>query len=250
MVLNELCGYIEDHYYKDFICSCLVEPNDFIRIHIINSLIVVKNHPKPENFADFIENIVVKLGSDESWRVRFSLCEKIDELLNLPNLKVSTKNKIIEIYGQMFNDVEAEIRNLCCINLENMAENFGKEEVFVNVLKQLNKIEKDSACYVRSSLASTILRICPLIGKQNTSEYIFPVFLNLIKDETHEIRLTLIKSLDRLNEVVSVDVILPKVIPSITEISSNKSWRVRIQIMESLPVMARIMVYLILFIKE
>jgi len=95
---------------------------------------------------------------------------------------------------------------------------------------------------VRGALAKTILRICPLIGKNKTSDFIFPIFLNLIKDESHDIRMTIIKSLDRLNEVLNIDVLLPSLIPSLVEIASNKSWRVRIQITESIPVMARIMV--------
>jgi hypothetical protein len=45
-----------------------------------------------------------------------------------------------------------------------------------------------------------------------------------------------------LNEVLNIDVLLPSLIPSLVEIASNKSWRVRIQITESIPVMARIMV--------
>ena len=84
----------------------------------------------------------------------------------------------------MFEDTEAEIRNICCLRLEVIAEIFGKQEIFDQVLQQLKKIEKDQISYVRGALASTMLRICPLIGKSKTSDFIFPVFLNLIKDRS------------------------------------------------------------------
>jgi serine/threonine-protein phosphatase 2A regulatory subunit A len=242
MSMKDLCNVIDDDLFGELLSILIKDSNDSVRIHIIESIIALKNHQKLENFSDFISNVVSKLGSDESWRVRLTLCDKIHDILNFPNLKISTKNLLLEIYAKMFEDTEAEIRNICCLRLETVAEILGKQEIFNSVLTQIKKIEKDQANYVRGALASTILRICPLIGKSKTSEFIFPVFLNLIKDESHEIRLTLIKSLDRLNEVLNIDVFLPTLIPSLVEIASNKSWRVRIQIMESVPVMARIMV--------
>merc|ERR1711957_120881 len=100
------------------------DTNDSVRIHIIESIIALKNHPKIENFSDFISNVVTKLGSDESWRVRLTLCDKIHDILNFPNLKISTKNLSLEIYAKMFEDTEAEIRNICCLRLEVIAEIF------------------------------------------------------------------------------------------------------------------------------
>jgi len=186
--------------------------------------------------------VLQKLASDESWRVRLTVADKLHHLLNFSFLLPQTKSIIVSTYAKMFQDNEAEIRNICCLRLETFAELIGKEELFDKILVELKSIEKDSIQYVRGSLAATMLRICPLIGKSKTSEFIFPIFLNLIKDESHDIRMTIIKSLDRLNEVMNIDVLLPSLIPSLVEIATNKSWRVRIQITESIPVMARIMV--------
>jgi serine/threonine-protein phosphatase 2A regulatory subunit A len=242
LTMKDLCNVIDDDLFGEILSLLIKDSNDSVRIHIIESVIALKSHPLLENFSDFISNVVNKLGNDESWRVRLTLCDKIHEILNFPYIKQSTRNLSLEIYAKMFDDTEAEIRNICCLRLESIAETLGKQDIFDIVLSQLKKIEKDQINYVRGALASTIIRICPLIGKSKTSDYVFPVFLNLIKDESHEIRLTLIKSLDRLNEVLNIDVFLPTLIPSLVEIASNKSWRVRIQIMESVPVMARIMV--------
>lgn len=245
--MKDLSNVIDDELFAELVSVLLKDPNDNVRIHIIDSIISLKSHPKLESFSDFIFNVLIKLGNDESWRVRLTVSDKISEILSFPYLKPQIKNLLIEIYSKMFDDSEAEIRNICCLRLESIADRIGKDEAFDMVLIQLKKLEKDSVNYVRGALASTILRICPLIGKAKTSDYIFPIFLNLIKDESHDIRLTIIKSLDRLNEVMNIDVLLPSLIPSLVEIASNKSWRVRIQITESIPVMARIMVNYLLF---
>ena len=245
--MKELSSIIDDELFAEIISILLKDTNDTVRIHIIDAIISLKSHPRLEQFSEFISNVILKLSNDESWRVRLTICDKIHEVLGFPTLKPQTRTLLVEIYSKMFDDTEAEIRNICCMRLESIADKIGKDELFDKVLIQLKKLEKDPVSYVRGALASTILRICPLIGKSKTSEYIFPIFLNLIKDESHDIRLTIINSLDRLNEVLNIDVLLPSLIPSLVEIASNKSWRVRIQITETIPVMARIMVIFLIF---
>ena len=61
---------------------------------------------------------------------------------------------------------------------------------------------------------------------KKTNDFIFPIFLNIIKDENHDIRMTLIKTLENLNKVLNVDSIIQGIIPSFIEISNNKSWRI------------------------
>ena len=66
-----------------------------------------------------------------------------------------------------------------------------------------------------------------------TNDYIFPIILTLIKDENLEIRMTLINNLSELNKEIKINNIIESIMHSIKEISANKSWRVRIQIMKA-----------------
>ena len=63
----------------------------------------------------------------------------------------------------------------------------------------------------------------------------------MIKDSDHDIRMVLIKNLDKLNEVMNIDNIVQGIIPSLIEISNNKNWRIRNQIAETIPVLGRIL---------
>ena len=63
----------------------------------------------------------------------------------------------------------------------------------------------------------------------------------MIKDNEHDIRMFLIKNLDKLHEVMNIDNIVQGIIPSLIEISNNKNWRIRNQIAETIPVLARIL---------
>ena len=52
--------------------------------------------------------------------------------------------------------------------------------------------------------------------------------------------MTLIKLLELINGKINTDKIIQGIISSIIEINSNKSWRMRIQIMDDNPILAKI----------
>ena len=52
--------------------------------------------------------------------------------------------------------------------------------------------------------------------------------------------MSLINNLSELNKVIEINNIIESIMPQIKEISANKSWRVRLQIMEIIPVLAKL----------
>ena len=172
------------------------------------------------------------------------LSKHIDGILELnkklENTYPEIKNVILNAFLKLLQDKEGEVRSMACQKLEDVGEILSKEENFDKILACLKNLKSDSLPYVRSSLASNILSLAPIIGTKKTNEFIFPIFLDLIKDEDHDIRMVIIKNLDKLNEVVNVDTFVQGIIPSLTEISDNNNWRVRNQVQEIVPVFARI----------
>src|SRR5690606_1031627 len=121
----------------------------------------VKNNPI--KYYEFISNIISRLGNDESWRVRLTVADKAHEILSFDNLPNELKATIVDIYAKFFEDQEAEVRNICCQRLEAICQKIGKDDIVDKILKQLNKVEKDSVSYVRAALASSLLKCCPLV---------------------------------------------------------------------------------------
>lgn len=238
--LPSICLYLEKDTLIKILSIFLNDLNDGIKIQIMDTLLVLEKYPSVNELFDCINDTIIKLHSDESWRVRLTVADKINHILSFTGITMKLKTTIIDIFAKLLEDNEAEVKNTCCLRLEQIAIKVGKEEIFDKVLDQLKKIEKNQTSYVRGALASTVLKICPLIGVKKTNEFIFPIFLDLIKDENHEIRITLIKTLDKLNDVVHIDIIIQGIIPSFIEISSNKSWRIRIQVCEVIPILVKI----------
>ena len=240
-LLPEITQFLKINFIQKVINIFLEDKNDTTHIDIMNIIVSMKNLNGLSEIMDYLEKVLTKLACDNNWRVRLTVCDKLHEILNFPQITNKIKQTSIEIFIKLLEDSEAEVKNICCLRLEEMTKVLYKEDNFDRILKNIKKLEKDNTTYVRGALASNLLKICPFIGQKKTNDFIFPIFLNIIKDENHDIRMTLIKTLENLNKVLNVDSIIQGIIPSFIEISSNKSWRVRIQIMDVIPILSKIL---------
>lgn len=52
-----------------------------------------------------------------------------------------------------------------------------------------------------AALASVIMGLAPVFGRENTIEHLLDLFLQLLKDDFPEVRLNIISKLDEVNKV-------------------------------------------------
>ena len=242
--LSKLSKYLNKDDFFELYNILMKEKCDAVRFNLVQALGNLREKQSLNGYENFIAENIVKFSEDESWRVRLMLAKYIEEILELSN-KIKNNypeinNIILKSFLILLQDKEGEVRSMACQKLDDVSESLCKEENFDKILSCLKNLKSDQLPYVRSSLASNILSIAPIIGAKKTNEYIFPIFLDLIKDENHDIRMVIIKNLDKLNEVVNIDNFVQGIIPSLIEISDNSNWRVRNQVQEIVPVLARI----------
>ena len=241
--LSKLSPYLSKKDYFDLFKLLMKDKLDSVRFNLVNAVSNLKELSSLTGYESFIGESITSFSQDESWRVRLMLAKNISEILELSSKfqnNSEIKGIILKAYIKLLQDEEGEVRSMACKNLDVAAEYLGKEDSFDKVLTCLKSLKSDTLPYVRSSLASIILSMAPKIGAAKTNEFIFPIFLDLIKDEDHDIRMVIIKNLDKLNEVVNIDNFVQGIIPSLVEISDNNNWRVRAQVEETVPVFARI----------
>ena len=65
-----------------------------------------------------------------------------------------------------------------------------------------------------------------------------PLFLSQLKDECPEVRLNIISNLDCVNEVIGVQQLSQSLLPAIVELAEDSKWRVRLAIIEYMPLLA------------
>ena len=242
--LSKIAKYLNKNDFVELFNILMKESCDAVRFNLVNAIGNLKDISKLDGYETFIGEAITKFCEDESWRVRLMLAKDIEGILELNNKIQKTypeiKNIILDAFLKLIQDPEGEVRSMACQRLDDVGEALSKEEKFDKILGCLKNLKSDSLPYVRSSLAANILSLAPIIGTKKTNEFIFPIFQDLIKDENHDIRMVIIKNLDKLNEVLNIDDFVKGIIPSLIEISDNTNWRVRNQVQEIVPVLARI----------
>ena len=241
--LSKLSPHLSKKDFIELFSILQKESCDTARYNLVEAIANLKKLQNLSGYEDLIGDSITKFSGDESWRVRLMLAKFIPEFLELSSKLKNTKEIkgiILKAYISLLQDSEGEVRSMACKTLDVVSEYLCNEDSFDKVLSCFKSLKADSLPYVRSSLASIILSVAPKIGAKKTNEYIFPIFLDLIKDENHDIRMVIIKNLDKLNEVVNIDNYVQGIIPSLIEISDNSNWRVRCQVEETIPVFARI----------
>ena len=241
--LHKLSNYLQKKDFFELYLILMKENLDSVRFNLVEAIASLKNLSNLSGYESFIGESIKNFSEDESWRVRLMLAKFMPEIIELSNKiknNVEIKAIILKAFIKLLQDSEGEVRSMACKQLDVVSENLAKEDSFDKVLESLQILKSDGFSYVRSSLASIILSMAPKIGANKTNQFIFPIFLDLVRDEDHDIRMTIIKNLDKLNEVVNIDSFVQGIIPSLVEISDNNNWRVRAQAGEIIPVFARI----------
>ncbi|KAI8024901.1 hypothetical protein LOK49_LG02G03962 [Camellia lanceoleosa] len=62
------------------------------------------------------------------------------------------------------------------------------------------ELSSNSSQHVRSALASVMMGMAPILGKDATIEQLLPIFLSLLKDEFPDVRLNIISKLDQVDQ--------------------------------------------------
>ena len=237
--LIKITKYLNIDIIKKFIDTLIKDENENIKIDIINLILSLKEHKDLLQIIDYIYDLIQKLSEDLNFKVRLSLINNLPEILNFPKITYNFKQLVLNIYIKFLEDNEDQIRNACCLNLEEITKLLINEINFNKLLQNLIKIAKDQKTFVRNSLAENIFKICPLLNKKQLNEIIFPMFNDLINDENFDIRINLINNIINLSKNSDLNninnFITDKIIPSIIEISQNKSWRIRHKIINIIP---------------
>lgn len=76
----------------------------------------------------------------------------------------------------------------------------GREKaILTHVLPVVKELVTDPNQHVKTALASVVMGLAPILGKDLTMEHLLPIYLILLRDETAEVRLNIISSLDKVS---------------------------------------------------
>lgn len=93
----------------------------------------------------------------------------------------------------------------------------------------------DSNCHVKSSLATSVMGLAPLVGKEDTITHFF---IQQLKYENSGVRVNIISNIEQVNNVLEFEQLSTNLLRTIVELSSDSKWRVRLAIIDNFPLLA------------
>uniref|UniRef100_A0A671R216 Serine/threonine-protein phosphatase 2A 65 kDa regulatory subunit A beta isoform-like n=1 Tax=Sinocyclocheilus anshuiensis TaxID=1608454 RepID=A0A671R216_9TELE len=184
---------------------------------------------------------LLQAAEDKSWRVRYMVADKFSELQKAVGPEI-TKTDLVPAFQNLLKDCEAEVRTAAANNVkvfcENLPEDSRETIIMTHILPCVKELVSDTNQHVKSALASVIMGLSTILGKDNTVEHLLLLFLVQLKDECPEVRLNIISNLDCVNEVIGIRQLSQSLLPAIVELAEDAKWRVRLAIFEYMPLLA------------
>lgn len=186
--------------------------------------------------ADLLE-AAVRLAHDPLWRVRYMTADKWDALAS--RLAAHTQQLEPHFVGLM-KDAEAEVRRAAARQVAAFAALLGLPARVVTLLvPHVDALAEDASEQVRALLALELAGLAPILGEQATLQHLLPIYTQMLKDEFPEVRLNIISKLNVVNEVIGLLRLSLELLPSIKQLADDKQWRVRLAIIEYIPLLLK-----------
>mmetsp|Transcript_4065 Transcript_4065/g.5839 ORF Transcript_4065/g.5839 Transcript_4065/m.5839 type:complete len:619 (-) Transcript_4065:477-2333(-) len=215
------------------------DAQDSVRLRTVENCVMVANLLKPEDREAKILPIIYALCKDKSWRVRYMVADKFCSLTEAAGEDKKNRTELINIFVQLLQDGEAEIRTAAAQKVAEVAKLVGEKLTTEKLLKPVEALAKDECQFTRAALASVIMSLASCAPKDVVLEHLLPQFLQLLKDENPEVRLNVISKLEEVNTVIGVELLSQSLLPAVDDLAKDKKWRIRLATLQYIPLLAR-----------
>eukprot|EP00656_Telonema_subtile_P019228 TRINITY_DN204_c0_g1_i1.p1 TRINITY_DN204_c0_g1~~TRINITY_DN204_c0_g1_i1.p1 ORF type:complete len:599 (+),score=184.35 TRINITY_DN204_c0_g1_i1:202-1998(+) len=231
-------GFLQAELLPQF-AKLAEDSQDSVRLLSVDNCVKLAGLLSEEEKMQFIVPVVKQCGEDKSWRVRYCAAEKIATLATALGQQL-TNLELMGLFVRLLKDSEAEVRGAAAKQVSEMAKAAAPAEVvFDQILPCVEELVHDSSQHVRTSLASAIMGLAPVVGHEGTIAKLVPLFLVLLQDEIPEVRLNVVSKIGEVNTVVGIQVLSERLLPAIVGLARYRMWRVRHAVIEHIPTLAK-----------
>uniref|UniRef100_A0A2K6ELF9 Phosphatase PP2A regulatory subunit A/Splicing factor 3B subunit 1-like HEAT repeat domain-containing protein n=1 Tax=Propithecus coquereli TaxID=379532 RepID=A0A2K6ELF9_PROCO len=168
-------------------------------------------------------------AKDDSWHVRYMVADKFTELQKAVGPEVTKADLVPDCEAEVRAATSHKVKEFC----ENLSADCRENVIMTQILPCIKELVLYAHQHVKSALASVIMGLCPILGKDNTIEHLLPLFLAQLKDECPEVQLNIISNLDCVSGVIGIQQLSQSLLATIMEL-----WRVQLAIVEYMPLLA------------
>jgi serine/threonine-protein phosphatase 2A regulatory subunit A len=241
--LAEFTGVVETGVVREHLVPLFVglagDAQDSVKLLAVSNCIAIAEmlSESPEEKIQAVLPVVLRLASDNSYRVRWSVASHMGKLGQVFGPDI-TQSQLLPCLQKLLQDPEPETRSIAAGSAEAFAALLPVETIVQDILPVIRGLVEDDEAHVRVSLAGSIMGMSPKLGRDLTIEHLLPMFLKLLKDTDSDVRLKVISKLSGINQVVGVTLLSQSLLPAIVELAEDSKWRVRLAIIEHIPLLA------------
>ncbi|XP_050166967.1 serine/threonine-protein phosphatase 2A 65 kDa regulatory subunit A alpha isoform [Myiozetetes cayanensis] len=210
------------------------------------------------------------LCSDDTPMVRRAAASKLGEFAKVLELE-HVKSEIIPMFSNLASDEQDSVRLLAVEACVSIAQLLPQEELEGLVMPTLRQAAEDKSWRVRYMVADKFTEVGAAWGPRSPRPDLVGAFQSLMKDceaevraaashkvkgqqgprstlispkltpsvsQCPEVRLNIISNLDCVNEVIGIRQLSQSLLPAIVELAEDAKWRVRLAIIEYMPLLA------------
>ncbi|KAG8570116.1 hypothetical protein GDO81_014716, partial [Engystomops pustulosus] len=206
------------------------DEQDSVRLLAVEACVNIAQLLPQEELEPLVMPTLRQAAEDKSWRVRYMVADKFTELQKAVGPEI-TKTDLVPAFQNLMKDCEAEVRAAASHKVKEFCENLSPDcrenVIMTQILPCVKELVSDANQHVKSALASVIMGLSPILGKDNTIEHLLPLFLAQLKDESR-MRLTSSPTWT-CEQVIGIRQLSQSLLPAIVELA-RMQWRVRLAI--------------------
>ncbi|XP_051901313.1 serine/threonine-protein phosphatase 2A 65 kDa regulatory subunit A alpha isoform-like [Pristis pectinata] len=162
------------------------DEQDSVRLLAVEACVSIAQLLKRDEVEKMVMPTLRQAMEDKSWRVRYMVADKFTELQRAVGPEI-TKTDLLPVFQNLMKDDEAEVRTAAAQKVKEFCENLPKDVrqqmIMSQILPCVKELVSDGNEHVKSALASVIMGLSPILGKDGTVEHLLPLFLAQLKDE-------------------------------------------------------------------
>ncbi|GJN66706.1 protein phosphatase PP2A regulatory subunit A [Purpureocillium lilacinum] len=165
------------------------------------------------------------LIEDKSWRVRYMIADRFEKIAKAVDEEVVSRD-LVPAFVKLLKDNEAEVRTAIAGQIPGFCALVDRNTLLNDIMGSIEDLVSDTSQHVRAALGTQISGLAPILGKQETIDHLLPMFVQMLKDEFPE------------SIVIGIDHLSQSLLPAIVQLAEDKQWRVRLAIIEYIPLLA------------
>ena len=107
------------------------------------------------------------------------------------------RKELLAPFAKLLEDMEAEVRVATATSLSGFSRHLTEKAIITSIVPLVKVAAQDSTPFVRAAVASAVLELAPILGKQNTIDYLLEIFLLLLRDQFPEVRPAVLPFINR-----------------------------------------------------